>query len=221
MEAPFSNVPKKKRKKAGHEKSFNDQGDKKEGRGTISVKVSNNEFLTFKNFTEMKNPIKSFALLAVTAASFFTGSPIKAGSTEPGPVNCEPATLVILPAGTLVSLELNQEVSSEAVEVGHTLEFTVRNDVKVNGKVLIRAGSLAEGRVTKVDKFLNACSSCDGTCSSVTVTVESAQAVDGQSILLNATPLTKRGHCAGVGPTTLEIGARITARVRNDVTIIY
>lgn len=169
----------------------------------------------------MKNPIKSFALFAVLTASFLSVDPATAGNTGPAPVIEKPATLVILPAGTLVSLELNQQVSSEDVEVGHTLEFTVRNDVTVNGKVLIRAGSLAEGRVTKVNKFLNACSACEGSCSSVTVTVESAQAVDGQSVLLNTTPLTKRGACAGVGPAILEIGDRITARVRNDVTIMY
>ena len=168
----------------------------------------------------MKNSIKSLVLLAVFAASLFTNQS-KAENTEPCPTIDNQMGYVILPAGTLVTLELNEEVSSEDVEVGHTLEFTVRNDVRVNGKVLIRAGSVAEGRVTKVDKFLDACSTCDDTCSKVTVRVESALTVDGQSALLNSTPLTKRGGCAGVGPATLDIGSRISARVRNDLTIMY
>ena len=104
----------------------------------------------------MKNSIKSFVLLAVFAASIFTNQS-KAENIEPCPIIDNYMAYVILPAGTLVTLELNQEVSSEEVEVGHSLEFTVRNDVKVNGKVLIRAGSVAEGRVSKVDKFLDAC----------------------------------------------------------------
>lgn len=168
----------------------------------------------------MKNSIKSFVLLAVLAASFITNQ-VHANNPEPLPFIDNLMAYVILPAGTSVSLELNQEVSSEEVEVGHSLEFTVRNDVRVNGKVLIRAGSVAEGRVTKVDKFLDACSACDDSCSKVTVTVESVMTVDGQSALLNSTPLTKRGGCAGVGPATLEIGTRITARVRNDLTVMY
>ncbi len=197
-------------------------GDKKRRRGTVSVKVSNNDFLINQNFTEMKKSIKSLVLLAVFTASVFSANQSKAENSLPLPgIDHLAAGYVILPAGTLFSLELSQEVSSEDVEVGHTVKFTVRTDVRVNGKVLIRAGSTAEGRVKKVDKFLNACSACDGTCSKVTITVESAMAVDGQMVLLNSTPLTKRGNCAGTGPAIIEIGARITGRIRSDSTIMY
>lgn len=120
---------------------------------------------------------------------------------------------VILPAGTYMSLELNQEVSSELFEIGNTIEFMVRNDVRVNGEVLIRAGSMAERKVLKVDKFLNACSACDGTCSKITVIVESVCTVDGQTVLLNSTPLIKRGGCAGVGSVTLDIRTRIPLKL--------
>ena len=57
--------------------------------------------------------------------------------------------LITLRAGTPVSLTLNQTISSDDAQIGNVVEFLVRSNVTVNGQVVIAAGSIAEGMVTK------------------------------------------------------------------------
>lgn len=120
--------------------------------------------------------------------------------------------IVTLTAGTQVNLMLNEEVDSESVAVGNALDFTVRSNVMVNGKVVIAAGSTATGWVKNVKK------SCGGKCSEITITVESATAVDGQTVNLRSIPHIVKVPCCD-GNTTANIGTNLTARVLNDVKI--
>jgi|GEM_PF-1175728 len=71
-------------------------------------------------------------------------------------------------------------VNAEDLSIGNAIDFTVRSNVTVNGKVLIAAGAPASGWVKKVKKVSN------GECAEVTVTVEEAQAVDGQMVRLRS-----------------------------------
>lgn len=128
--------------------------------------------------------------------------------------------LVDLRAGTPVSLQLNDNISSEYVEIGNAVEFIVRNDVTVNGKVVIAAGSIAEGWVKDVEKMCEI--NCEGReyCAKLTITVESVQAVDGQRVFVRSIPHTVRGKCCcGGGPAVARIGTVISARVQNDAKI--
>lgn len=123
--------------------------------------------------------------------------------------------LITLRAGTAVSLTLNEEFSAEDVSVGNAIDFMVRSDVTVNGQVLIAAGAIAEGWVKKV---VSACDGgCNG-CSTITITVESVQAVDGQRIYLRSIPHTIKAPCCN-GNAQANIGANLSARVLNDVKI--
>lgn len=125
---------------------------------------------------------------------------------------------VTLQAGTVVSLTLNDEVSSDEVQVGNTLDFFVRSNVVVNGQVVIASGSIAEGWVKKVTK------GCDGRCANITITVENVQTVDGQRIYLRSIPFKIKADCCNEcnnypNAATLNIGANLSARVLNDVDI--
>jgi hypothetical protein len=88
----------------------------------------------------------------------------------------------------------------------------VRSNVTVNGKVLIAAGASASGWVKKVKKVAN------GEYAEITVTVEEAQAVDGQMVRLRSTPHIIKANCAG-SEAILEIGTNLRANVLNDIRI--
>ncbi|MFN4255003.1 MAG: hypothetical protein ACK4Q5_08375 [Saprospiraceae bacterium] len=121
-------------------------------------------------------------------------------------------TPVTLRAGTSVTLTLNGSFSATDVAVGNALDFMVRNDVTVNGKVLIAAGSPAIGIVQKVSM------GCNGTCLNMTIAVEGVQAVDGQTVNLNSIPHTINAPGSGFAAQA-NIGITVSARVRNDIKI--
>jgi hypothetical protein len=114
--------------------------------------------------------------------------------------------MVILSAGTNVSLALNESFDADDVATGNAIDFQVRSNVTVNGKVVIAAGATATGWVKKIKKDK------DGKCAEITITVESVMAVDGQSINLRSIPHTIQANKA-------ELGANLTAHILNDAKI--
>jgi len=125
---------------------------------------------------------------------------------------------VTLRAGTIVSLTLNEEVNSDEIQVGNSLDFMVRSNVVVNGQVVISSGSIAEGWVKKVTK------GCDGRCANITITVENVQTVDGQRIYLRSIPHKVTANCCSdcdnyPNAASLNIGTNISARILNDSNI--
>ena len=126
--------------------------------------------------------------------------------------------LITLPAGTVVSLQLNQEVNSDEFFVGNSIDFMVRSNVTVNGKVLIAAGTFAEGTITAVKN------SCDGQCPQITIKVDNVQAVDGQRINLNSKPHKVKAQCCeDCGnwgqQATIQMGTSISARVFDSIQV--
>ena len=127
--------------------------------------------------------------------------------------------LVTLRAGTPISLQLNEEVSSENLEIGNTVEFTVRTNVTINGKVLIATGTIAEGYVKSVRKTCEG-NDCLGNCAEIIITVESVQAVDGTRVFLNGRPHKMKGKCCcGGGAAIVNYGTTLRALVLNDINI--
>ena len=126
--------------------------------------------------------------------------------------NASVMQIITLTAGTQVNVMLNEAVDGETVAVGNALDFTVRSNVTVNGKVVIAAGSTATGWVKNVKK------ACGGKCAEITITVESATAVDGQTVNLRSIPHIVRVPCCD-GTTTANIGTNLTAHVLNDIKI--
>lgn len=124
---------------------------------------------------------------------------------------------ITLYAGTPVYLEMSHEVSSQEVEIGHTVELFVSSDVTVNGKVVIATGSIAEGRVMEVEK---ACGRrCNKGCATLSISVESVQAVDGQRLYLRSIPLEAKGDCYRGTPAIISLGTKASARILNNTKI--
>lgn len=149
----------------------------------------------------------SMLALALTVSATSFAAPGKLDILKSAPYQ-----LITLTAGTQISVSLNEAIDGESVAVGNAIDFTVRSNVTVNGKVVIAAGSTATGWVKNVKK------SCGGKCAEITITVESAQAVDGQTVNLRSIPHIVKAPCCE-GTTTTNIGTNLTAHVLNDLKI--
>lgn len=157
---------------------------------------------------------KSILFTVVTALAVFNFAP----STMPANLDLDDQ-LVTLRAGTPVSLQLNEEISSSNLEIGNTVEFTVRTNVTVNGKVLIATGTIAEGYVKNVIKTCGN-HKCKGVCAEIVITVESVQAVDGSRVYLNGKPHKMKGNCCCKGKAAIvNYGTTLRANVLNDAKI--
>ncbi|MEM9991001.1 MAG: hypothetical protein AAF738_04500 [Bacteroidota bacterium] len=152
------------------------------------------------------------ALLSFTLMSFSTTVD---DSTE---ATFDYSALITLRAGTPISLSLNQEVHADEVEIGNSIEFLVRSNVTVNGQVIIAAGSIAEGMIKDVVKTCDTCKR-KAACSKLVISVETAQAVDGQQVYLRSIPMTVKGNCCCNEMAIANIGKTVSARVQNDVRI--
>ena len=58
------------------------------------------------------------------------------------------ASATELPYGTRVTVRLGNRLSSATARSGQTFEATVARDIVVNGKIVVKAGSPAKGKVT-------------------------------------------------------------------------
>jgi RNase P/RNase MRP subunit p29 len=83
--------------------------------------------------------------------------------------------------GTAVSLVLAKDVSSKTAERGQSVNFTVDEDVTVDGRVIIKKGTPAVGSVIYAEK-----GGYMGNSGKLAVQVESTTTVDGQPLRLNA-----------------------------------
>ena len=154
--------------------------------------------------------ILSFLFLFAISGSVFAATPI-------APIT-EDFQLITLRAGTVVSVELMEELNPHHLSAGNAIDLMVRTNVVVNGKVVIATGAIAEGMVKKV------VAGCNGDCTEVTITVENVQAVDGQRVYLRSVPHVMKTKCCygkkyKKGGATLTIGTKISSRVLNDIKI--
>ena len=121
-----------------------------------------------------------------------------------------PQSIVTLTAGTTVVLELAQKVTPKSVSIGNAIRFKVRDNVKVNGKVVIASGSTVIGKVTSLKK------NAEG--ASISIQVEDVKTVDGQMVKLNSDIHDmETSHDEPNG--AVEMGTIITAQVRDDVKV--
>ena len=152
-----------------------------------------------------KNIFFQTALLATFGLQNLQATPSAIAPTQNSILKTQNCQLpVILRAGTSVTLTLNQAVDPTTVAIGNALDFMVRNDVTVNGKVLIAAGAPALGIVRNIE--------VKGQTIILTIAAEGVQAVDGQTVNLNSIPHVVRMQVA-------QIGATVSSRVRNDIKI--
>ncbi len=106
---------------------------------------------------------------------------------------------VVLKSGTMVSLELINEVTSN-MKAGQTIDFRVMNDVKADGVVVIPAGSIAKGQIVSASKH-----QLLGIQGEVTVQVKSVNAIDGTRVALSGSSLTVEGDNKIVSSIVLTV----------------
>lgn len=95
---------------------------------------------------------------------------------------------VTLKAGTPVTLQTTQQISSQYAMAGQSIDFRVVYDVSVDGKVVIPAGSVAKGTVVNAQK-----PKMFGKPGIISIQVKSVQAADGQQISLSSNTQMREG----------------------------
>jgi len=153
----------------------------------------------------MKNLLFVLALLSGISATAST----TVTNFNPAPL-CH--TWVTLKAGTMVMLETIEQFNSDQVTVGKVLKFRVTTNVVVNGKTVITTGAIAVGRVKDIEE------NTYNYPEKITITLMSAQAVDGQQIALNGMEQTFAGRFPGEG-VTVEVGQSILGMVMNNTEV--
>lgn len=86
---------------------------------------------------------------------------------------------VVLNAGTNIPLETVSMIQSDLVSVGQTIDLRVKYDVKVEGKTVVSAGSIAKGQVMRAQKAKGL-----GKEGFVEIQIKSVTAADGQEVFL-------------------------------------
>jgi hypothetical protein len=86
---------------------------------------------------------------------------------------------VVLNAGTSIALETVSMIQSDLVSAGQSIDFRVKYDVKVDGKTVVAAGSIAKGQVMRAQKAKGL-----GKEGFVEIQIKSVTAADGQEVFL-------------------------------------
>jgi len=105
--------------------------------------------------------------------------------------NAKPVKVTI-PDGTAVEVELTSNVSSEAVEPGTIVDFSVVQTVKQDGLVVIARGAPVRGRIVQVKKARHW-----GRAGKISWAAQDVWAVDGSRIPVRFTKEAEGGGSSG------------------------
>ncbi len=133
----------------------------------------------------------------------------------------EPQTITI-PDGTLITLYLMDDLSSKTNRPDDPVHFKVREDVRINGKVVIAWNAPGVGKVAIVGGRGLA-----GKAGSVNFTVDYVQAVDGSKIRVRGAPTVRGGSNTAVaaaaavayGPAALLVMRGAHAEIRKGTML--
>jgi hypothetical protein len=157
----------------------------------------------------MQRPIVTGLLFASTALAvplYAQQMDSTAAQRTASALNSQTTVPLIIPAGTPLTVKLERDISSAAVNVGDTVTFRMTADYSEYNHVLIAQGTRVHGLVTAVDRR-----SAGGAPGKVTLKVESVHAVDGQWIPLDGTKSVRgkdrQSQATVLGILTLGIGA--------------
>lgn len=128
---------------------------------------------------------------SVILAMVETSSAHSTGAAE-APTPSPAKTKVEIPDGTGVELELVENVSSEAVQEGGLIDFSVVQPVQVGGVTVIERGAPARGRVVEVKKARHW-----GRAGKLVWAIQDVHTVDGQRIPLRLTKELEGGGSSG------------------------
>lgn len=155
----------------------------------------------------------AFFLAFITFTSF-AFSTVQTSNSSTNGIDFPFKKRVTLEAGTLVMLETSEKLDSRQITIGQLVQFKVKTNVYAEGRLVIRTGSLALGRIKTIQK------ASYNHPESITIEITSVQAIDGQSVALNPTEQTIKGTYTGQG-FTMNKGKMVTANVMNDYRIKF
>ena len=121
--------------------------------------------------------IKSIAVL-LTLAIFCYPTPKTINAQETPTAN---AVEVTIPDGTELTAILEDEISSASATEGDPVNFKLKDDLKINGKVVIARDTLIKGTIANAQKAGRM-----GKGGKLGIRVESTTTIDGQKIRLRA-----------------------------------
>lgn len=113
-------------------------------------------------------------------------------SGQPAAVATAKGDSLVVPDGTPVEVELKSTVSSEDIEEGSVIDFTVVHPVAVNGVTVIAGGAPATARVIKVKKARHW-----GRSGQISWAMNHTVAVDGSQVPLRFSKEAKGGGSSG------------------------
>jgi hypothetical protein len=155
----------------------------------------------------MKYPYRLFTLAALVLSAV----PLAAQSTSAderaaAAANSRTRMPVVIPAGTPLTVALDEDLSSQSVNAGQRISFHLTSDYSEFGHVLISQGTRVRGTVTNVARRKSG-----GRPGALTIEVTSVRAVDGTIVPLSGTAKVvgknRQGQAAALGVLTLGIGA--------------
>jgi len=123
---------------------------------------------------------------------------------------------IVLQQGTPVTLQLNERVRSDEVQVGQTLQLSVKVAVERQGYRLVSTNAYAEGEVVHAQEARGF-----GRPAKLEIRAVNLQAVDGQRVPLYGKKLLKRGKkrkglAWAVGILGSVAGVLVMSEVQND-----
>lgn len=107
---------------------------------------------------------------------------------------------LIIKAGTVVSMQARNSVKAADVEEGQTVDFTVTNDIKVNGTVVIERGTLVKGVVSEARR-----STVAGTKGKLTINISKLILPNGEPLFFSDTAV----RISGKNRTPLAVVAAL------------
>jgi hypothetical protein len=155
----------------------------------------------------MKYAFRSIVALAATIAAVpLSAQNSRSGERAREAANSTTRMPVIIPAGTPLTVAIDEDLSSASVNQGQEVAFHLPADYSEFGHVLIASGTPVRGTVAHVDRR-----EAGGHPGVLTVSVTSVRAVDGTKIPLRGTTKVsgknRQGQAAALGVLTLGIGA--------------
>ncbi len=100
--------------------------------------------------------------------------------------NAIPLLAVTVPVGTTIQLEVSNTISSTNAYVGQKVNFKVLNDVAIAGKLVVKGGARAYGKIVSVDN-----SGMLGKPGNLSIQLTRVTATDGSNIPISANSVLK------------------------------
>jgi hypothetical protein len=143
----------------------------------------------------MKHPSKLIALCLILSIFCLPTPKTVLAQDAPSTATTTPtaaAAEVTIPDGTELMVVLQDEISSGTATEGDPVNFKVKDDVKINGKVVIARDTLAKGTIANAQKAGRM-----GKGGKLGIRIESTTTVDGEKIRLRASKGNEGGDKVG------------------------